>query len=239
MKRACVLLASFVACAHDQVRSPDEWREENEHHPCDPTGADVARFEAPKELSASLSREELELRGTCDSPNADRYETRRPSEVASHAMTDVFSHRCSGDCEPMRAKLPAFDEQHDLEDAKLLDECAAAVKILPAKIRASCGRVCVVDRREQAAHAIFARVFAGLFALEGHIPDHDAGDAEIRATWRASKAPLPPARFHFSATAKTTVSAMGELYPGGPVLKLRLIEGDAGCDQSQWTVLAW
>jgi hypothetical protein len=83
--------------------------------------------------------------------------------------------------------------------------------------------------------AIFARTMLGLFSFEKQRPPLGA---DAHKAWLAAKLPPLPKRFRLTVE-KDTMSADGTMYPGGPPLRLRLVEGDAGCGQSQWTVDRW
>lgn len=223
----------LTACLHNTV-APTE---PEEHHPCDPRGADVARYAEPEELETALFTDERTLRGECRTEPVDaRFDT--VSETVTALTREVGSETCTGACEPMRGALPVLDTTHDLEDNTLQRECTAATAKLGAELRAGCRHVCIVDRRRLASKAIFARVMSGLFAFASRLPAANADDEAVRRTWHDAGRPLPPKRFHLSADP-TTMSADGTFYPGGPALKLRLMLGDAGCGRTSWTVLPW
>ncbi len=235
------LAASLVlaACAHHDVES----REPREQHPCDPKGADVARYADPEPLAHELFPDELALRGKCEEEPSSRDMTRSAREVAPELTREVIAGRrsCDGVCEPMRASLPELGEKHDLEDETLQRECTAAVAKLDERVRGACRHVCLVDRRKLASKAIFARTMQGLDAFEDKLPSASADDAQVRRMWTDAKLALPPRRFHLATTVgeSPTMSAEGAYYPGGPLLRLRLVRGNAGCGYSQWTVDTW
>ncbi len=242
MRLVAVLALAACARGHAEVASDYDPHEER-NHPCDPKGADVAQYAEPPALEHELFPDELALRGKCIDEPERRDMTRNARELAMDLTRDVLSSRreCDGICEPMRAALPELDEKHDLEDETLQRECTAAVGKLDARVRGGCRHVCLVDRRRLASKAIFARIMMGLYTFEAKVPAATYDDAQVRRLWTEEKLPLPPRRFHLATTIGklTTMTAEGAFYPGGPLLRLRLVEGDAGCGQSQWTVDKW
>jgi len=131
--------------------------------------------------------------------------------------------------------LPPLGDAHDLEDETLQRECTVAVTKVDPKLQAQCRHICLVDRRELASMAIFARTMLGLWSFKDHRPPQSA---DAHKTWLDAKLPPLPKRFRLTIE-KDTMSADGTMYPGGPPLRLRLTEGSAGCGQSEWTVDRW
>jgi hypothetical protein len=239
MKRFAALLV-LAACAHHHAEeaSSDYVPDSRREHPCDPKGAEVARYVEPAALERDLSPDELALRGECfDHHTESMYRPRTPDELSMDLMRDVLSggRECTGVCAPMNKALPDLDDKHDLEDETLQRECTAAAAKLEAKIRGGCRHVCLVERRKLASKAIFARTMRGLFTFARGLPD--GGDA--RQAWTAANLPLPPRRFRLEIVPGKEMRADGAFYSGGPPLRLRLVEGNAGCGQSQWTVDTW
>jgi len=237
MRRLALL--ALIACSshHDaEVAYPRE--QEHERHPCDPKGADIAQYREQPDLERELFPDEIALRGTC---TPLRHDTvcgidRIMDQIEVDAMSAV---ECSGACAPMRESLPALDRAHDLEDETLQRECTAAVTKLDSKIRTGCRHVCLVQRREQASRAIFARVMRGLWAFNGKLTKAKLADADVRRMWKDAQLPLPPRRFVLGTTDTPTMTAAGAYYPGGPPLRLQLAEEDAGCDVTAWGVDRW
>ncbi len=235
---AWLAFCALVACArHDaEAEYPRE-----ERHPCDPKGADVARYEDPP-IDDELFPDELALRGKCDEQPMTRDMTRRVHETVDAVEAHARGHRsCSGVCEPFRAALPQLDDKHDLEDETFQSECTAAVAKLDANVRGGCRHVCLVERRLEGSRMLFARVMRGLDAFESKLPNVALGDAEVRRMWSDEKLPPPPKRVRLATTigADTAMTAEGTLYPSGPALRLRLARGDAGCGATEWTVDRW
>jgi hypothetical protein len=236
--RSAPLLVALVACAGHE-KPAEEASNPHERHPCDPKGADIAQYWEQKPLERELFPDEIALRGTCMSRSSEMtwgYD-RIVDKVERESMMKAD---CSGACKPMNESLPQIDRAHDLEDETLQRECTAAVTKLDAPIRAGCRHVCLVQRREQASKAIFARVMRGLASFEGKLQKTKLGDAEVRRMWKEAQLPLPPKRFVLGTTeAPETMTAEGAYYPGGPLLRLRLLEEDAGCDVTAWGVNRW
>lgn len=235
MKRLAFVVA-LVACAGHEKPTDDPYA--HERHPCDPKGADIAQYWEQTGLDRELFPDEIALRGTCmrRSAGVAWSHDRVADEVERESMTNVD---CSGVCSPMNESLPTIDRAHDLEDETLQRECTAAVTKLDAPIRAGCRHVCLVERREQASKAIFARLMRGLASFEGKLQKTKLGDAEVRRMWKDAQLPLPPKRFVLGTTDTPTMTAAGAYYPGGPLLRLRLLEEDAGCDVTAWGVNRW
>ena len=237
--RPRLLFLALMACAghHDaEVEYPR--REEHDQHPCDPKGATNAQYHEQPDLQRELFPDEIALEGTCMRPS---HETvwdvdRIMSEVERESMATAD---CSGACQTMQEALPVLDRAHDLEDETLQRECTAAVKKLDAKTRAGCRHVCLVERREQASKAIFARVMRGLWAFDGKVQKTKLGDAEVRHSWQVAGMSLPPKRFVLGTTEEPAMTASGAFYPGGPSLRLKLSEQNAGCGATAWGVSTW
>ena len=234
MKRLA-LLALTMACGNHHDGEAEYPRE---RRPCDPKGADIAQYREQPELDRELLPDEIALRGTCSRRRLDTVFgiDRVMDQVESESMQP---EECSGECHPMEQALPRIDPAHDLEDETLQRECTAAVTKLDEKIRSGCRHVCLVLRRERASKAIFARVMRGLWAFDGKLTKTKLGDAEVRRMWRDARLPLPPKRFVLGTTETPTMTAAGAYYSGGPMLRLQLLEEDAGCDVTAWGVNRW
>jgi hypothetical protein len=236
MKHPLVLVA-LVACGGHEAAHPNN----DEHHPCDPKGADVAQYQEPA-IDKDLFPDELTLRGKCTEDTPSRDFTRNSFEAAQALEQQGTRHRsCNGVCEPFRAALPPLDEKHDLEDETFQRECTSAVGGLEEKVRGGCRHVCLVERRLQGSRTIFARTMRGLNAFEDKLPSAVLGDADVRRMWTEKTLALPPRRVRLATTigADPSMTADGTLYPGGPALRLRLARGDAGCGLTQWSVDRW
>lgn len=232
MTRAAIFIA-LAACAHREA----EAEYPREEHTCDPKGAEIAQYREQPDLERELFADEIELRGSC--PRTTHDVVWGIDAIMDKVERESTTPECSGACQPMREALPAMDHAHDLEDETLQRECTIAVTKLDAKIRSGCRHVCLVERREQASKAIFVRVMRGLWAFREKLTKSKCGDEEVRHMWRASGLPLPPKRFVLATTETPAMTAEGAFYPGGPHLRLQLLEEDAGCGQAQWGVNRW
>ena len=228
-----VALVALVACGQHHDAEPEYPRAEHEN--CDPKGATIAQYREQPDLERELFPDEIALRGTC-APPSHEFEWRIDAIMDKIERESLTRAECSGACEPMHESLPALDRAHDLEDETLQGECSKAVTKLDAKIRAGCRHVCLVERREQASKAIFARVMRGLWSFDHKLAKTKLGDAEVRSMWRGAGVPLPPKRFVLGTTETPTMTAAGAFYPGGPPLRLQLAEESAGCGETAWGV---
>jgi hypothetical protein len=229
-------LVALMACGshHEEAEYPPR----QEQHDCDRKGAKIAQYTEQPDLQRELSPEEIALQGTCTrtSHPTEWHIDRIIETVENESMTTAD---CSGACQPMRAALPALDRTHDLEDETLQRDCTAAATKLEAKIRAGCSHVCLVLRREQASKAIFVRVMRGLWAFNRKLEKKKLGDAEVRHLWDVAGVSLPPRRFVLGTTDEPAMTASGAYYLGGPSLRLKLSEQEAGCGDTAWGVNTW
>lgn len=241
---AAVVLASACAETRDLPIGAESHRDPpTVGQPCDPHGIGSPSYtfgEVPIELE--LFPDEVALRGRC-SPAAEAAWPPRGDyarELSESAAKREREWICDGVCEPMRQRLPAFVEDHDLEDATFEAECKSATAVLRADLRGSCLRVCVVERRRLSAPIVYART---LRAMDAVLAGRTMGAPQALGAYLATNhlgAPPSSIRFAYEdVQGHVRVTAEGWLYPGGPLLRLRTQELDGGCGTKGVGVARW
>jgi hypothetical protein len=217
---------------------------------CDPKGPEpfFGLVAQEKPVQETLSESQNAARGTCsDASKREPGPQMTEGFLATIDQDPASLFQCNGVCEPMRARLSIISEQHDLSEVTVQRECTSAVAVVAKKVRGVCQEVCVAERWRGVGRKNYARTLRALLQL---VPDQQLptprarSQEELEQILKASgiSKPMPPIAFRFEATAATAGMTLpiaeGLLFPGGPVVHLRIAKVDEGCGLSHWGIEA-